>query len=213
MKINAVIFDIDNTLYSEVEYFIDAVSEFNKLNKHVGDIRFIFKNGFRDGSTDILRDILTHFDLYSVSNHNMLFNIYQTVNSSIKIDSDVKNTFDYLRKKKIKIGILTNGVGRVQRNKFKCLELDKYVDCVVYAKEINKEKPEKESFDSICNMLNVKNNRALMVGDSYKNDIQGAINAGMNAILIKKYLNTDIVNSYKYSFASIYEGIKEFIYE
>lgn len=213
MKIKAVIFDIDNTLYHEIEYFIDVVSAYNPLSVYVDEIRQLLEAGFRYSSADILRDILLHFDLYSKKHHDDLFDIYRSVHSNIILDEDAKISLEYLKRHNIKIGVLTNGVGQVQRNKFKCLNLKDYVDGVIYAKETGEEKPYKKPFDSICNMLDTPIRNTLMIGDNYKNDVQGALNAGMNSVLLKKYPDVEQVNSYKYSYSSIYNAVTEFINE
>ena len=113
----------------------------------------------------------------------------------------------------IKIGILTNGVREVQQNKFKCLNLENYVDGVIYAKLTGEEKPHQKPFNSICNLLGIPMRNTLMIGDDYKNDVLGALNAGMHSVFLNKYPSVKPVNSYKHSFSSIYDIVTEFIDE
>jgi|APSaa5957512535_1039671.scaffolds.fasta_scaffold69590_2 putative hydrolase of the HAD superfamily len=213
MNINAVIFDIDNTLYPEIEYFIDVVSAYTPLSIYVNEIRALWETGFRYNSEDILRDILLYFNLDSTKNHNDLFEMYRSVHSNIILDEDTINSLEYLMKNNIKIGILTNGVREVQQNKFKCLNLENYVDGVIYAKLTGEEKPHQKPFNSICNLLGIPMRNTLMIGDDYKNDVLGALNAGMHSVFLNKYPSVKPVNSYKHSFSSIYDIVTEFIDE
>ena len=213
MNINAVIFDIDNTLYPEIEYFIDVVSAYTPLSIYVNEIRALLGTGFRYNSENILRDVLIYFNLDSTKHQNDFFEVYRSVHSNIILDEDTINSLEYLMKNNIKIGILTNGVREVQQNKFKCLNLENYVDGVIYAKSTGEEKPHKKPFNSICNLLGIPMRNALMIGDDYKNDVLGALNAGMHSVFLNKYPNVKPVNSYKHSFSSIYDIVTEFIDE
>ena len=47
-------------------------------------------------------------------------------------------------------------------------------------------KPEKEIFDIACKIVDLKPENCIMIGDKFKVDIQGALNAGMQAIWVNR---------------------------
>ena len=47
-------------------------------------------------------------------------------------------------------------------------------------------KPHRSIFDAALDRANVKADEAMMVGDSYKHDIEGALSAGWHAVLLRR---------------------------
>lgn len=92
-----------------------------------------------------------------------------------------------------KIGILTNGNTIEQKRKIQKLSLDKvFSDLdVLISEELGVEKPNVLAFEKALLHFNVKKEEVIYVGDSIVNDIIGATNAGIKAILYKKYIEVD----------------------
>ena len=85
---------------------------------------------------------------------------------------------EYL-KGKYELVVLTNWFQNSQIERLKNVAIYKYFSNV-YAPENFKMKPDKEGFEIARKDL--QNDECVVVGDSLKTDIQGAINANMNAI-------------------------------
>ncbi|MBO1919978.1 HAD family hydrolase [Staphylococcus xylosus] len=84
--------------------------------------------------------------------------------------------------KNIKIGILTNGKIREQREN-KPVKFGKVFDKNIYiSEEINIEKPDIKSFQYVANAFNVSVENTLFIGDSLHNDVLGSLSAGMKPI-------------------------------
>lgn len=64
--------------------------------------------------------------------------------------------------------------------------LNKYFTNIVISSEVGYSKPEKEIFDIACRMVNLEPKNCVMIGDKYKVDIEGAINAGMHGIWVNR---------------------------
>ena len=92
---------------------------------------------------------------------------------------------EFLKDNGVKVGILTNtsfnewGVRRLLRN----VELDKYVDVVVSSCDIGFVKPSPEAFKILISKLGVQPRNLYHVGDTYLDDVIGAIYSGANGIL------------------------------
>ncbi len=82
----------------------------------------------------------------------------------------------------LKVGILTNGAEEMQRAKLERtgLWLDGMVMCATV--ELGAPKPQPASYRAALDKLGTTAGRAVMIGDSLPNDVEGARRAGMHAI-------------------------------
>lgn len=78
------------------------------------------------------------------------------------------------------LGIITNGVGPVQREKLARTDLDDMFDAVVVSSEVGAHKPDTRVFEAATDRLDA--DRYVMIGDDYGGDIVGAHEAGFEAI-------------------------------
>ena len=91
-----------------------------------------------------------------------------------------------LRAKDIEAVILTNGPSDGQRAKFKTLGLSRYIQRIYISEEIGFSKPNRRAFEFVLRDLDAAAPDVLMVGDSIENDIDGAEQAGIKAVLIDR---------------------------
>lgn len=87
-----------------------------------------------------------------------------------------------------KIGIVTNGVPDLQKDKLDGCGLRHWVSGTVISGECNVGKPDKRIFEFICQQLGVAPSECVMVGDNPERDIAGANNAGMKSVWIERGL-------------------------
>ncbi len=79
------------------------------------------------------------------------------------------------------LGLVTNGLGEVQRARLKRLKIEQYFDAVVISAEVGVAKPGTEIFDLVFAALgNPKKDDVVMIGDSLSSDIQGGTNYGIS---------------------------------
>ena len=82
----------------------------------------------------------------------------------------------------VKIGIVSNNVLDEQQEKLLVCGLDHFVDALVVSGEVGVSKPDPMIFHTAMNRLGVTAQEAVMVGDSWIADIEGARAAGIRAI-------------------------------
>lgn len=83
---------------------------------------------------------------------------------------------------KYRIAILTNGLQVVQRGRLARSVIRQHIADIIISEEIGLSKPAKEYFDIALARLGQPSRReALMIGDSWTSDIQGAIDYGIDA--------------------------------
>ncbi|MCX7786212.1 MAG: YjjG family noncanonical pyrimidine nucleotidase [Spirochaetes bacterium] len=84
-------------------------------------------------------------------------------------------------KRKYKIGLVTNGLKEVQRNRFAKTPLPQYMSCIIVSDEVGLQKPDPAIFRmALMEAGESDPRRTLVVGDSLTSDIQGGWNAGMD---------------------------------
>ena len=81
-----------------------------------------------------------------------------------------------------RIGIVTNNLLDEQRDKLQYCGLADLVDVLVASEDVGVSKPARGIFDIALERLGAGAPDAVMVGDSWANDIAGAVNAGIRAI-------------------------------
>lgn len=85
-------------------------------------------------------------------------------------------------KENYSLTIISNGFTEVQYRKLQSAEIEQYFDHVVLSESAGALKPDKQIFEYALKLNNVKAHEAIMIGDSYAADIQGAINAGIDQV-------------------------------
>jgi len=144
-----VVFDLDDTLYKEIDYLKSAY-------------RFIAK---RLGNARLPEDNIYHIMIEAYTKGQNAFSVvksalnidtpieillqwYRTHIPNIILPDDSKILLDYLHDRNILIGILTDGRSVTQRNKIKALGLNRYVpeQNVVISEEFGSEKPDERNY-------------------------------------------------------------------
>lgn len=98
---------------------------------------------------------------------------------------DVRPALDFLRRAGLRLGVVSNWDERLPRLLSR-LGFDAIFDTVVYSARVGVEKPHPGIFLHALRALGVEPSEALHVGDSTIEDIEGAMAAGMRAILLDR---------------------------
>jgi putative hydrolase of the HAD superfamily len=87
-----------------------------------------------------------------------------------------------LRARGKRLGILTNGFAETHREKIALLQIGEYFDAIFIADEVGMIKPDPLLFAHACTTLGSAPARSAMVGDRYERDVRGALDAGLYAV-------------------------------
>ncbi|OPX58516.1 MAG: putative HAD-hydrolase [Methanobacterium sp. PtaB.Bin024] len=197
--IKAVFFDIDDTLYD--------TSGFAELARKAA-LRTMIDAGLplsHQESYLLLREIIKekgsnydkHFNILTrrvfgeenpllialgmITYHNVKFAL-------LRLFPDTMSTLIYLKKNNYQLGVISNGLTIKQWEKLIRLGLYHFFDDVVTSQEAESEKPDPKIFQLALDRLGCQANKSVMVGNKFSEDILGAINAGMSAILVNSEL-------------------------
>lgn len=189
MFFKGIIIDLDNTLYNYdichkkalQECFsylkIDYTLLENKYNKIYKSHKYETINTASSHNKNIyikqlFENLNINFSLYDDCVNIYWSNFYK----EMKLNNGVNDFLKYNKMKNIKLGILTNYETEFQIKKLKILNILDYIDVIVTSEEVGIEKPSKQMFLTILDKMNLTKDEVIMVGDSFEQDIKGALN-------------------------------------
>ena len=195
----AIIFDFDDTLTDRGELYrkfsryiigkyFDSPDNIDEISKHMVEI----DNRGYSNRDKINQEIINRWKL-SVSKEELENEMFTVGSTFTTLEENVFEVLEYL-KQKYKLGIITNGLHILQNSKIIASGLAKYFDDIIISGDVNIHKPDKEIFLMSCNNLGVKPDETVFIGDKLEYDINGAVNAGLKAILYNKHSNDTYEN-------------------
>ena len=190
MTIMAVLFDLDNTLI-----------DFVKMKKFAtkAAARAMVKAGLKMSVNKAAKKLLESYYEHGIESDDAFTKFLEKnfgkvderildvgVNAYLKEKQkhlkpypDVKRTLSTLKKRGIKLGIVSDAPKIKAVKRLKAMGLHKYFDSIVCFDDTGKKKPSKEPFLKALKELKVKPEEAMMVGDWPERDIEGAKAVGM----------------------------------
>jgi len=191
-SIKAVLFDFDGTFGDTAPDLVNTANYiFNKHKKDPID----FSSGRQIASDGVKAFLDKRFD-ESKDDYKSLFdqflNYYdQHLNDNFKLFEGIKKLIDYLDKKEISWGIVTNKSRRLTEKLLKLNDMYDRCNIIVCGDDGLKLKPCPDPLLYALKFLGIKNNEALYLGDGHR-DIMSAKNANIKSILVTYgYLKQD----------------------
>ena len=200
-----IFFDLDDTLLNSMEAEYNAICKF-KRNNNFDNIeseefwktwrtstrgqydRYLKGEiSFQEQRIRRIQELYTRYGrTLSIQDANEKFDEYLSIYEKEWMVFD--DTIEVLEELsgKYKLGVITNGDEKQQRDKITHTGIIKYFDQIIISGEVGVAKPSKEIFDIACKRMNALPEECIMVGDKYEIDIMGAINAGLTAIWVNR---------------------------
>ena len=122
MKDKVVFFDLDDTLYHEVDFLKSAyrgIASFIEINYHLQGI-YAEMMGYWKAGKNVFECLLALHSLHDLTIQDLLLS-YRTHVPKIALSIEAKHTLDRLREKGIKMGLITDGRTLTQQNKIASL--------------------------------------------------------------------------------------------
>lgn len=189
MKIKAVIFDLDDTLFPERDY---VVSGFAAVEKEI-ESRFGIEGSakrmtelFDESASDVYgRFLRENSAAFTESDIAVLKDVYRRHEPRMTLRKQARRTLLNVRASGFKIGVITDGRAYQQRAKMRALKLSPLIDAAVVTDELGGEKffkPCPKAFEEIAKMLSVLPEETVYVGDNPQKDFA-----------VKKYIDLKTV--------------------
>ena len=92
---------------------------------------------------------------------------------------------DYL-KPKYNLHIITNGFAEIQGNKLDNSYISHYFKTITNSEMAGVKKPNQKIFEYALNLADAKKENSIMIGDCIEADVQGALDAGLDAVFFNE---------------------------
>ncbi len=188
--LQAIIFDLDDTLYGEKQYVRSGYAAVAKLLPEVENAADKLWQAFLEKKPAI-DEVLQREGLATEERKAACMRVYRGHAPVLSLYDGVKEMLLSLREKGYKLGIVTDGRVEGQRAKLQALGLYAFVDEVIVTDSlggIEYRKPNPTSFIRICERLGVEYERAVYIGDNKAKDFIAPAALGMRTIWVR---NTD----------------------
>lgn len=207
----AFVFDVDDTLYDQVQPFKRAyIKLFGREDDNIDKI-FVSSRKYSDEVFEASESgLMTMEEMYiyrirgalgdfgiSVSDERALAfqRYYEEFQREITMSGQIKRLLSDLRPR-AKMGVITNGPTKHQWSKINALGLTKWIpgQNILVSGEVGAAKPGRKIFDLAIDRMELDKNEAYFVGDSPENDVAGAANAGWKTIWFNRRNREDALS-------------------
>jgi len=192
--LKAVIFDLDDTLYEERQFF---QSGFAVVGEHLeqrgvgswkktAEMLSVFHH--TEGRQQVFQKLAKQlgFPEEWIPPIVDLFRLHTPV---IQLAPEVRDVLVRIRNiNRLQLGCITDGWLEVQRRKINALGIQPLLDQMVIADEFGREfwKPHARPFQTCCARLGVEPAEAMFIGDNPERDMIGARRAGLTTVRIRR---------------------------
>jgi putative hydrolase of the HAD superfamily len=192
-SIQAVILDVDDTLYAEIDY---VHSGFRAVAQHLeaelqlparetsNEFTAILDAGHR---SDTFNRWLADRSLDADKWLPEMLHVYRDHDPDITMSTEHQAVLDRL-KQKYALGVVSDGRHTAQQKKVDALGLHRWISTVVLSDRLGREhwKPSTRPFEAVLEQLQVEPARAVYVGDNPKKDFLGPRRMGMQSVRVRR---------------------------
>lgn len=182
--LKAIVFDLDDTLYSEKEY---VRSGFRAIADTLPWVKLMEEKLWQafEQRKSAIDEVLAAEGMYTDELKQKCLSVYRFQQPNIHLYDGVKELLGQFRADGYKLGIITDGRPEGQRAKIKALGLEGLVDHIIVTDElggVEYRKPNKTAFVKMKETLNVAFEQMCYIGDNLKKDFIAPEMLGIRAI-------------------------------
>lgn len=182
--LKAVIFDLDDTLYSEKEY---VRSGYRAIAANLPQVEQMEEKLWRafEHNKSAIDEVLISEGIYTEELKQKCLSVYRFHQPDIHLYDGAKELIEHLRADGYMLGIITDGRLEGQRAKIKSLGLEGLVDHIIVTDElggIEYRKPNEVAFLKMQETFDVPFEEMCYVGDNIKKDFIAPEKLGMRSI-------------------------------
>lgn len=207
-----IVFDVDDTLYSRQVLFVKAAENVLnvKVDKPAEFVRIFYEKSDLN-TAELEAGLITTRDCngwryeetfkelnlpFKEGDGGKTADAYLELQSRMSLMPEMVKVMELLSKDDdTKLGVLTAGESAHQWHKVDMLGLTRWIprENVVVAGDVGVSKPDIKIFRIVEEKLGLNPSDMWMIGDSYKHDIKGALDAGWHAVWLNRNdLATDV---------------------
>ncbi len=182
--LKAIVFDLDDTLYSEKEYIKSGYSSVSQILPEAENAEKKLWKAFEEKKSAIDELLLTE-GIYSDELKQKCLETYRRHIPNIHLYDGVAEMLSDLRNRGLSIGIITDGRPEGQQAKIKALSLKQYIDHIIITDTlggVKYRKPNEKAFLLMKERLGVEYYEICYIGDNVSKDFIAPQRLGMKCI-------------------------------
>ena len=193
--IRGVVFDLDDTLldrrqsiWNYAERFHEAFAErlSNVTIAQLSSAIFTADGGGYRAKAEVMAELSSALPWQADLSPADFSEHWKTVYPHCCVPSDgMATTLAELKRRGLKLGLITNGSSFAQRAKITRLGLGEWMDSVIISDEVKLRKPDRRIFELAQKQLGLEPAELVFVGDHPINDVVGAHEAGWTAVWLR----------------------------
>ncbi len=188
--VKGIVFDLDDTLYPQVSFkrsgfravasrlAEQASADYDTVLAVLGDI--LQQEG--PSYSHMFDDALQRLGIEQVAVANLI-DVFRNHVPQIELYPGVEDLLKTLRTTR-RVGLLTDGLAQVQRNKVAALGLDAAMDALLFSDELATQKPDERLFAWFEQRFHFAASQLLYVGDNPAKDFYGARRRGWQTLRV-----------------------------
>ena len=180
MSDTVICFDLDDTLYKEIDFLISAYGE---IATRVGypEVAQQMVEWYINGKNAFEELIRTYGLKQTITD---CLKIYKNHFPHISLEDRVMEFLEDLKNSGAIMCVITDGKSITQRNKIKALGIEKLLDCIIISEEIGSEKPAIRNYTIVMERFPYRK-YFIYVGDNPTKDFSAPIQLGWKCYCLK----------------------------
>lgn len=189
--ISTILFDLDGTLYDR-DLVVQSLAtvqyqEYRDRFQNVEEGRYIRRlielddHGYKP-KHEVYEMMGREMGLAASLQQELEAHFWAVYDDFCTLPDDARETLETLRIRGKKLGIVTNGRTNRQHAKIDALGIRSLFDAIVVSEEVGFRKPDPQIFRCALELCSASPEQAIHVGDHPDADIEGAVNAGLQAV-------------------------------
>lgn len=182
-----VIFDLDDTLYQEIDFLKSAFQEIAQILS--SEVKVSKKTlytymiqCYNDGK-DAFQSVIDTYHIHHLTVIHLL-NMYRNHYPNIHLSKDTVESLNIIKETSYKVGLITDGREIQQRNKLNALGLQNYFDGIVISETFGSSKPDARNFKYYETLFGDQYNYTY-IGDNTSKDFVAPNSLGWTTICLK----------------------------
>lgn len=184
---SVVLFDLDDTLYSEKDYVRSGYAEIAKSYPQVENMAQKLWSAFENGEKAI-DYVLQKEGIYTPETAANCLHIYRYQQPDITLNADALDLLNTLQANGVRLGLITDGRPEGQWAKIQALGIEPYFEKIIVTDElggIQFRKPSTTAFERMQMHFQVPYDQMVYVGDNPKKDFVAPRQLGMDWVYFK----------------------------
>ncbi len=160
-----IVFDLDDTLYDEIEFVKSGFKEISRYLDNSSYYDFMLNDFYQNGSGKVFNNLINRFELDT--SLQKLIEIYRFHQPKIVLPRESIELLKF--SKNYKTALISDGHYLMQKNKYKVLQLEQYINFPIFTDFLHTNKPELKPFKIVMEHFKDETN-FVYISDNPKKD-------------------------------------------